>query len=1612
MLFASLLAPVRNRLGRSQTESRRASASRQRIRPLLESLEDRTLLAGSVFSWINAAGGNWNDPTNWALVGGTSTQGFPNAPDDVAQLGPVKTGIENPPINITIPAATIITVGKIDFDGPAVAYYVAGGLNGVLQPGSLVFSTSGGPAAITMEPPASGGTVPQQEIGANIMLDTSLSITNATPTPATAFIPTPDLLVLSGDISDLGGTSNSVTLTAGTIKFSGIDTYSGPTTIIGPAAGQSPVDFVVGPPQGITQMGSLTSEVILTPDSDATLNGNGSVGGIEDMGGTVSPSGRLNSTGDLISTGDVTFAPAANLTTNINQSGVGDILSAPNNTVNLNGTTLLGVPSVAFAGFVGQTLDIVHAANITGTFNSLPDGTIFNVDGFLILIHYTSTDVTLTLQNDKLVTAWTSFIATPNPSTLGQGFTLSGNVATVGSSIIPVGNVHFTDQTTGNSLGTVPLDPSGNVSLNVPGYATADARLIQAVYLGTSSGDPLFAGNYAYADQQVDSPLLANPIISLSSAVNPSNPGDTVQITATVRPASGTNPVPRGRVDFFEGLNLLGQKLISVNGTTATATINLHNLPSGLHTILAVYSGNEVYNPIGATIVQNVLFATSTSVGGTPNPSNPNQAVTFTATVSGGSVGNPGGSVTFFADGTNMLGSGNLALVGGLDQASISTSTLSSGNHTITAIYSGDNTTFATSLGQTSQDVLFATSTSVGGSPNPSNPNQAVTFTATVSGGSGGTPGGSVDFFDGSNPIGSGTLAVVGGLDQATITTSSLSSGNHTITATYQGDNVTFAVSSGMSSQDVLFATTTTVKGGPDPSNPNQAVTFTATVSAGSAGTPGGSVNFFAGSTPIGSATLALVGGLDQATVSVSTLPSGNNTITATYQGDNTTFAASSGMTNQDVLFATTTKVSGSPNPSNPNQAVTFTATVSGGSAGTPGGTVMFFDGSTPIGSGTPTLIGGLDQATFTTSSLAPGDHTIAASYEGDNTTFATSSGSVVQRVLFPTTTLVNGNPPTSVDGELVTITAVVSGGSFPGTPGNTVTFFDGSTNLGTASLAVIGGVDQASVTVALTGVGPHTITANYTGDASFATSSGNYTQTVIPVPPIPLIATTTTVSGIPNPSVDGQVVTITAFVSAVNSPGTPGNTVTFLDGSKVLGTATLSLQGGVNQASITVALEGAGSHTIFANYGGDGKFAASSGSYTQVVNPELANQQQTSTSITSSLNPAFPGESVTFTVVVNVPSGVPTQTVTFTDNGTVLGTVGLGVVGGLNEATLTTSALKAGHHVITASYSGDSNFLPSAASLNERIKPEPLFAVGAAGGGGPEVRVFDARTGALLYDFMAFDPHFLGGVRVAVGDVNGDGVEDIVVGAGPGGGPEVRVFDGRTGGAMLSFMAYDPNFQGGVTVATGDLNGDGFGQIITGADAGGGPHVKVFSGQDGSLIRSFFAYDPNFAGGVWVAAGDMNGDGRDDIITGAGPGGGPHVEVFSGADNSVLGSWFAYDPNFHGGIFVGVGDVNGDGHADIITGAGAGGGPHVVVFSGADGSVLQSFMAYDPRFAGGVRVAAVGFQDNGQWSIITGAGAGGGPHMAVWDATTLTTLDSFFAYDPLFTGGIFVGGD
>jgi hypothetical protein len=326
--------------------------------------------------------------------------------------------------------------------------------------------------------------------------------------------------------------------------------------------------------------------------------------------------------------------------------------------------------------------------------------------------------------------------------------------------------------------------------------------------------------------------------------------------------------------------------------------------------------------------------------------------------------------------------------------------------------------------------------------------------------------------------------------------------------------------------------------------------------------------------------------------------------------------------------------------------------------------------------------------------------------------------------------------------------------------------------------------------------------------------------------------------------------------------------------------------------------------------------------------------------------------------------------------------------------------------------------FRPRIEELEDRrLMAAPLLVTGADFGGGPQVNVYNFQ-GVLSFAFYAYNKNFRGGVRVAVADVTGDGIPDVITAPGPGGGPDVRVFDGAhlanagpNGDIVREFMAYSPLFPGGVFVASADFNRDGFSDIVTGADAGGGPHVEVFSGFDLHLMASFYAYNKNFNGGVRVAAGTIQGPGTiPALVTGPGAGGQPLVNVYSGVNGVLINSFFAYSPQFLGGVYVAVGDVNRDGFADVITGAGAGGSPQVTVFSGFSGAVLSTFNAFAASFTGGVRVASVDFNADGFADVVCSQGPGGIPQVLVFEGFNGVIIGNFLAYAQAWNGGVFVG--
>jgi len=307
---------------------------------------------------------------------------------------------------------------------------------------------------------------------------------------------------------------------------------------------------------------------------------------------------------------------------------------------------------------------------------------------------------------------------------------------------------------------------------------------------------------------------------------------------------------------------------------------------------------------------------------------------------------------------------------------------------------------------------------------------------------------------------------------------------------------------------------------------------------------------------------------------------------------------------------------------------------------------------------------------------------------------------------------------------------------------------------------------------------------------------------------------------------------------------------------------------------------------------------------------------------------------------------------------------------------------------------------LPAGAAATVSILDNDRIFVGtvtsSAGGTSSDVRIFGADPAG---PFTSIPPFigFTGGIVVAVGDVNGDGVADIGAAVAADGAPHVKIFDGVTGAELLSFFAFDTAYIGGLSLAIADLDGDGLAEIIVGASKGVS-HVKVFNGITGAELNSFYAYtDANGAptpSGVSVAAGDLDGDGKAEIVTGASSIA-PHVKVFNGT-GAVLQSYFAFDANkFTGGISVAVGDLNGDGKAEIAAGVNASGISLVNVFY--NNGEIRGPVAVPANKNPGLAIRA------GQLIVSSG------PKLSFFDGVSLGLIGDVIPYSN-YLGDVFVG--
>jgi len=420
------------------------------------------------------------------------------------------------------------------------------------------------------------------------------------------------------------------------------------------------------------------------------------------------------------------------------------------------------------------------------------------------------------------------------------------------------------------------------------------------------------------------------------------------------------------------------------------------------------------------------------------------------------------------------------------------------------------------------------------------------------------------------------------------------------------------------------------------------------------------------------------------------------------------------------------------------------------------------------------------------------------------------------------------------------------------------------------------------------------------------------------------------------------------------------------------------------------------------------------------IAAPRVANAGEIITRTVTVTNDG-PGTATDVLLVVTLARGAILQSITTTQGACAATTCELGNIPNGGSVLVTVHIIPTGSGpMVTSAIAGSTETdFDRGDNFDEVTDTVNAFIVTGPGpGGGPRVRTFTGGGGPLA-DYLAYAPTFTGGVFVAAGRLAGAGGPVIFTGAGLGGGSHVRAFGAGGVALATNFLAFAPGFLGGVRVAACDFDGDVWTELVAGAGPGAGPQVKVIAldaaGTPIGELASFLAFDGAFAGGVWVACGDVNGDGKADIVVGADSGGGAHVRVFGLAGGVVteLAGFFAFNPAFTGGVRVATGNVDGGDRAAIIVGAGPGGGPHVRALKLLPGGLqeLASFLAFSPAFAGGVRVASGDVDGDGLAEVIVGAGPGGSPHVRVFTGAGLPLGEGFLAYESSFAGGVTVGG-
>jgi len=277
------------------------------------------------------------------------------------------------------------------------------------------------------------------------------------------------------------------------------------------------------------------------------------------------------------------------------------------------------------------------------------------------------------------------------------------------------------------------------------------------------------------------------------------------------------------------------------------------------------------------------------------------------------------------------------------------------------------------------------------------------------------------------------------------------------------------------------------------------------------------------------------------------------------------------------------------------------------------------------------------------------------------------------------------------------------------------------------------------------------------------------------------------------------------------------------------------------------------------------------------------------------------------------------------------------------------------------------------------------------------------ASNGDLVSEFKGTENLKAG--SIASGDINGDGVDEIVVGSAPGQDPQIQILNTK-GKVLKKFLAYNKSFRGGVNIAVADINNDGNAEIITAPASAGTPEIKFFD-ENGKLLKQFMAFDKKSKMGLNLALGYLNDPSQLELVVGSGAGSEPLVKIFSAAGNLIT-SFYPYEKKFRGGVKVAVANLDGrkdHGQSEIIIAPGAGRDPLVKIYNG-DLGLKKQFLAYNKNWQGGLNISAGDVNNDGISEIILGANPGAAPHVRIFDGEA-NLVESFYAWPESFKGGV-----